>query len=163
MEDNRNGRKPPWKTTSMENDLNGRQPQWKTISMEDRKQMTSACLTSKPCTELGPAQPQLVFLILSIWCSQSKLLFMITKMQPLWFRTCSFPLKLYQSYKIIETFSVRLCRLNANIYPWLTLNVFIYYAFLISLNHQHDLIGFLRYINLMFIGITITYLHEQII
>ena len=79
MEDNLNGRQPQWKTTSMKDDLNGRQTQWKTTSMEDnlngrqsqwkttsrkpyRKQMTSACLASKSCTELGPAQPQLVFL-----------------------------------------------------------------------------------------------------
>ena len=29
MEDDRNGRQPQWKTTSMEDDLNGRQTQWK--------------------------------------------------------------------------------------------------------------------------------------
>ena len=39
MEDDLNGRRPQWKTTSMENDLNG--------------------------TELGPAQPQLVLIILT--------------------------------------------------------------------------------------------------
>ena len=77
MEDDLNGRQPQWKMTSFEDNLNGRQPWWKTTSMEDslngrqsqlkttsrkpyRKQMTSACLASKSCTELGPAQPQLV-------------------------------------------------------------------------------------------------------
>ena len=51
----------------MEDKLNGRRPQWKTISMEDdikeALQMTSACLASKSCTELGPAQPQLVTIL----------------------------------------------------------------------------------------------------
>ena len=74
MEDNHNRRqrqrkttsiedgiRPHWKTTSMEDDLNGRQYQWKTTSRKPyRKQMTSAWLASKSCTELGPAQPQLV-------------------------------------------------------------------------------------------------------
>ena len=77
MEDNQNWRWPQWKTTSMKEDLNGRQTKWKMTSMEDnlngrqsqwkttsrkryRKQMTSACLASKSCTELGPAQPQLL-------------------------------------------------------------------------------------------------------
>ena len=40
MEDNLKGRKPQWKTTSMEDglnevDLNERQHQWKTTSIED--------------------------------------------------------------------------------------------------------------------------------
>ena len=49
----------------MEDDLNGRQSQWKTTSRKcQRKQMTSACLASKSCTELSPAQPQLVLIIL---------------------------------------------------------------------------------------------------
>ena len=49
----------------MEDNLNGRQSQWKTTSRKRyRKQMTSACLASKSCTELGPAQPQLVFILL---------------------------------------------------------------------------------------------------
>ena len=77
MEENLNGRQPQWKVTSMKDDLNRRQTQWKMTSMEDklngrqsqlkmtswnpyRKQMTPACLASKSCTELGPAQPQLV-------------------------------------------------------------------------------------------------------
>ena len=77
MKDNLNGRQPKWKTTLMEDDLNGRQPQWKMTTMKDdnngrqpqlkmnqgkpyRKQLTSACRASKSCTELGPAQPQLV-------------------------------------------------------------------------------------------------------
>ena len=70
-EDNLNGRQTQWQTDAMEDDLNGRrphgrQPHWKTISMEEdrRKQMISACLASKSFTELGPAQPQLVFLFL---------------------------------------------------------------------------------------------------
>ena len=70
MEDNLNGRQPQWKMTSMEDDFNGRQPQGKNISIEEyldvsrpqwmpyRKQMISA---SQFCTELGPAQPQLVY------------------------------------------------------------------------------------------------------
>ena len=83
MEDNLNGRRPQWKTTSMKEDLNGRQTQWKTTSMEDnlngrqsqwnttsrkryRKQMLSACLASKSCTELGPAQPKLVLFIIHL-------------------------------------------------------------------------------------------------
>ena len=44
MEDNFNGRQPQWKITAMEKDLNGSLP----------------CLASQFCTELGPAQPQLV-------------------------------------------------------------------------------------------------------
>ena len=35
MEDDLNGRRPEWKTTSMEDDLNRRLNQWKTTSMED--------------------------------------------------------------------------------------------------------------------------------
>ena len=40
MEDNLNGRRPQWNTTSIEqelygDDLNGRRPQWKIISMRD--------------------------------------------------------------------------------------------------------------------------------
>ena len=74
MEDDLNGRQPQWKMSTMEDNLNGTRPQWKMILMKDnlngrqsqwkmtsrkpyRKQMTSAC------TELGPAQPQHVFLI----------------------------------------------------------------------------------------------------
>ena len=41
MEDDLNGRRPQWKTTSMEDDLNGRQPQYKTTSMEDDLKMNS--------------------------------------------------------------------------------------------------------------------------
>ena len=63
--------------SSMEDNLNGRQPQWKTISMEQAfkethhtgrrayRKMTLAfvaSLASQSCSELGPAQPQLVFL-----------------------------------------------------------------------------------------------------
>ena len=83
MEDNLNGRQPQWKTTSMEDNLNKRRPEWKTKSMEDelngrqpqwkttlrkpyRKQMTSACIASRSCTELGPAQPQLVCTFFSL-------------------------------------------------------------------------------------------------
>ena len=40
----------------MEDYLDGSQPKWKPY----RKQMTLACLASQFCTELGPAQPQLV-------------------------------------------------------------------------------------------------------
>ena len=44
----------------MEYELNGGRSQWKTTSRKPyRKQMTSACLASRSCTELGPAQPQL--------------------------------------------------------------------------------------------------------
>ena len=79
MEDDHNGRQPQLKTnsmeddlngrqTSMEDDLNGRRPQWKTTSRKSyRKQMTSACLASKSCTELGPAQPQLVSISLTLF------------------------------------------------------------------------------------------------
>ena len=50
------------KTNSMEYDLNGRQSQLKMTSWNPyRKQITPACLASKSCTELGPAQPQLVY------------------------------------------------------------------------------------------------------
>ena len=34
MEKDQNGRRPQWKTTSMEDNLNERQPHWKTTSME---------------------------------------------------------------------------------------------------------------------------------
>ena len=61
MEDDHNERRPQMKTTSIEDELNGRRSQWKTTSRKPyRKQMTSACLASRSCTELGPAQPQLV-------------------------------------------------------------------------------------------------------
>ena len=60
MEDDLKGRGTPGKNTSMEEYLDGSQPQWKSY----RKQMTLACLPSQFCTELGPAQPQLVFIIL---------------------------------------------------------------------------------------------------
>ena len=87
MEDDHIGRQPQWKTTSMKDDLNGRQTQWKTNSMEDnlngrqsqwkmpsrkpyRKQMISACLPSKSCTELGPAQPQLVLFHFCLFVSK---------------------------------------------------------------------------------------------
>ena len=35
MEDDLNGRRPRWKTTSMEDDHNGKWPQWKTTLRED--------------------------------------------------------------------------------------------------------------------------------
>ena len=61
IEDDLNGRRLEWKTNSMVDNLNGRHPQWKTTSRKPyRKQMTSARLASKSCSELGPAQPQLV-------------------------------------------------------------------------------------------------------
>ena len=69
MEDEHKGRRPQWKTTAMEDELNGRQPQWKTTSIEDNLigrrhwKMTLACLVSHLCTQLGPAQPQLVIII----------------------------------------------------------------------------------------------------
>ena len=69
MKDDHNGRQPLWKTASMEDKLNGRQPQWKTTSMDKKcqwkktlRKMTLACLVSQFCTELGPAQPELVFI-----------------------------------------------------------------------------------------------------
>ena len=72
MEDDLKGRRPQWKTTLIEDDLNGgrpewKRPQWKTTSMEDdlNGSLTLACLASKFCIELGPAQPQLVFHIFS--------------------------------------------------------------------------------------------------
>ena len=49
-----NGRHPQLKMTSMEDDLNGSQPKWKPY------RLTLACLASQFCTDLGPAQPQLV-------------------------------------------------------------------------------------------------------
>ena len=57
MEDNLYGRQllkksPQWKTTLQENDP-GRMPYG---------MLTLACLASQVCFELGPAQPQLVFL-----------------------------------------------------------------------------------------------------
>ena len=72
IEDDHNGRQHQWKTASIEDVINERQTKWKTNAMEDdlngrqpqrkpyRKQMTSACPASKSCTELGPAEPQLV-------------------------------------------------------------------------------------------------------
>ena len=66
MEDNingryLNGRQAQWKMTSTEDDLNGRKPQWKTTAMEEDLNGSLPCLASQFCTELGPAQPQLVF------------------------------------------------------------------------------------------------------
>ena len=71
MEDNLSGRLPQWKTTSLEDYLKEIQPQWKMTSMKKdnlnlnaRKpewKTTSICLACQFCTELGPAQPQLVF------------------------------------------------------------------------------------------------------
>ena len=68
MENDLNGRQPRWKTTSMKDNLNGKQHQLKTTSMADEinvrqpqwKMTTLACLASQFCSELGPAQPQLV-------------------------------------------------------------------------------------------------------
>ena len=71
MDDNVNGKPPQWKTTSKnynpirmttsnEDDLNGRQLQWKTSAMEEDLNGILPCLASQCCTELGPAQPQLV-------------------------------------------------------------------------------------------------------
>ena len=87
MEDT-HGRQPLWNTTSMEDNFCVRQTQWKMTSMgkkcqwritsmeEDLKEalqeddltkrqpykkMASARLASQTCTEVGPAQPQLVF------------------------------------------------------------------------------------------------------
>ena len=68
MEDDLNGRQPQWKITSMKDHINGRQPRWKTTAMEDEinvrqpqwKMTTLAYLASQFCSELGPAQPQLV-------------------------------------------------------------------------------------------------------
>ena len=48
----------------MEDDINGRQPQW--------KMTTLACLTSQFCSELGPAQPQLVSFIITRIPSHSR-------------------------------------------------------------------------------------------
>ena len=47
----------------MEDDLNGEKKyQWMiTLMEEDLRKMTLACLVSQFCTELGPAQPQLVY------------------------------------------------------------------------------------------------------
>ena len=72
IEDDPNGRQPQWKTTPMEDDLNGMKTQWRTTSMEeDLKEalqeaydISLSCLVSQLCTELGPAQPQLVLLAL---------------------------------------------------------------------------------------------------
>ena len=69
MEDDLNGRRSKWKTPSMEDDLKGITPLLKNIVMEVnltqwkpyRKQMTFVSLASKFSTELGPAQPQLVY------------------------------------------------------------------------------------------------------
>ena len=57
LEGKLNGRRPQWKTTLMEEALYGRGPQWRTTLMEDDLN------ERKPqfCTELGPAQPQLVY------------------------------------------------------------------------------------------------------
>ena len=74
IEDNLNERRPEWKTKSMEDDLNGRQTQWRTTSRKPyRKQMTSACLASRSCTDLGPAQPQLVLTFLKIHITKLKM------------------------------------------------------------------------------------------
>ena len=56
MEDDIEGRTPILKSILI---LNGSQPQWKS----DRKQMALVCLASQFCTELGPAQPQLVLFV----------------------------------------------------------------------------------------------------
>ena len=55
LEDNIKGRTPLLKSILI---LDGSQPQWKS----DRKQMALVCLASQFRTELGPAQPQLLFL-----------------------------------------------------------------------------------------------------
>ena len=59
MEDDIEGRTPLLKSILI---LNGSQPQWKS----DRKQMALVCLASQFRTELGPAQPQLVFLLFDV-------------------------------------------------------------------------------------------------
>ena len=60
-----NVRQPQWKMNSMKDNLNERRPQLKTTSMKDDlngniKGLTLAWLARQFCTELGPAQPQLV-------------------------------------------------------------------------------------------------------
>ena len=64
MEDNLNGGGPHWKINLMEDKLKLRQVLWKTTSMEDTllEGLTQrlACPAREFCTELGPAQPQLV-------------------------------------------------------------------------------------------------------
>ena len=61
MEDNLKGRGYQGKNTSMEEYLDGSRPQWKPY----RNQMTLACLASQFYTELGPAQPQLVIIMMA--------------------------------------------------------------------------------------------------
>ena len=63
MEDDHNGRRPQWKTTTIEDYLNERQPQWKIISTEDdiKEALQEACLARQLRTEPGPAQPQLFY------------------------------------------------------------------------------------------------------
>ena len=90
FKDDLNGKRPPWKmttmegdhneiqpqmkTTSNEDDLNGRRTQWNTTSrMPYRRQMTSACLASQFHTELGTAQPQLVLSFYWKFCELSEL------------------------------------------------------------------------------------------
>ena len=53
--------------TSMKDDLNGRQPQWKITAMEEDLNGSLPCLASQFCNELGPAQPQLFYLIARIY------------------------------------------------------------------------------------------------
>ena len=60
MEDDLKGRGSQGKNTSMDEYLEESQPQWKPY----RKQMTLACLPSQFHTKLGPAQPQLVIIII---------------------------------------------------------------------------------------------------
>ena len=72
MEDKLHGIRPQWKTnlienkwriTSMEDNINGIQPRLKMTSMED-KEYDNISLPSKPIfSELGPAQPHLLYII----------------------------------------------------------------------------------------------------
>ena len=81
MEDDLKRRGSQGKNTYMEEYLDGSQPQWKSY----RKQMKLACLASQFCTELGPAQPQLVTIFLWFLTNPSELslfLFQITYFWP---------------------------------------------------------------------------------
>ena len=70
MEDFLNGRWPQVKMNSMEEHLYGRGSEWKSTSMEALQEANDiSLLAGKFCTELGPAQLQLVFAFVraSVW------------------------------------------------------------------------------------------------
>ena len=58
-----NGRRPQWKTTSMEDNLNGRQPQWKKTLMEWFRRESNQSGSIGPNAPPPPPPPDVALLL----------------------------------------------------------------------------------------------------